>query len=174
MSSPAAPPGLSGHGFSVRLPARWEGRIYQRPVPTSARTPAAVRGGAGALGWGGELPAPVLHVANFALPAGRGDYGTGAVDVMGPQHAFVALVEFGPDEVSTPLFPDGPLPRPAPDEFSPSALQKIIRGQAGCQRFFTLHGRPLCLYVVLGAYASAWTMADQVSRVLDGVEVTPR
>lgn len=41
------------------------------------------------------LVEPVLHLANFALPEGRGDYGSGAVEVMRGGNVFIALVVVG-------------------------------------------------------------------------------
>ena len=32
-------PTMSGHGFTVQLPAAWEGRIYRRTAPTDPFTP---------------------------------------------------------------------------------------------------------------------------------------
>lgn len=171
---------LTGMGYAVALPSSWEGRIFQRPLPTAAFTGPAPRSttssgsAAGALGWAGEATRPVVHLANFALPSGRGDYGTGAVETMAASHVFVALLEFGAPEVGTALFAPVGLPRPAPGDFDPAALQRRLRGQAGYQRFCSLGGRPVCLYVVLGSHGQAATLCPQVNSVLDGIEVVDR
>src|SRR4051794_2037738 len=92
---------VAAHGLRVTLPERWEARLYRREAldaaPDAAPTP--------------ESHQPVLHLGNFALPPGRGDFGTGAVEVMGPRHAFVALLEYGREEAGSPLF--AALGRPA-------------------------------------------------------------
>ena len=53
----------------------------------------------------------VLHAGTFPLPRDRGDYGSGAVDVMGPDDVFVSLLEQGPDAVGTRLYRRKGLPR---------------------------------------------------------------
>ncbi len=165
MTSPSpAPAALRGHGFSVRLPPRWEGRIYRRTAgPGTAAKGDAPSGDAEA----------VVHLGNFALPGGRGDFGTGAVEHMGPQNLFIAVLEYGPAERGTALFAPEGLPLPEPDDFRPDALQRVLRGQAGYQRFCTVADRPLCLYVVLGSSSLAWSARDELSAVLKRIEVLP-
>jgi hypothetical protein len=126
------------------------------------------------VGWPGERPHPVVHLANFALPAGRGDFGTGAVEIMGPRHVFVSLLEFGSECLGTALYARQGMPRPKPDDFSPATLQRRLPGQAGYQAFFTANGRPMCLFVVLGSYEQRHRLCPLVHHVLDAVEVTPR
>ena len=161
MTAPA-PALLRGYGLNVRLPQRWEGRVYQRPAPSGAA--AAV----------GEQVHPVLHLANFALPPDRGDYGTGAVETMGAGDIFIALLEFGSDCLGTALFAPVGRPHPRPEQFDPNALQRRVAGQAGFQAFFTETNRPLGLYVVLGSYRAARTLCAEANRLLDGVEVERR
>ena len=70
----------------MALPAEWEGRIFRRAEPTavSPRRPGTPpRTAAARTGWPGEQTQPVVHLANFALPAQRGDYGSGAVEIDG-------------------------------------------------------------------------------------------
>ena len=66
---------LDAHGVSIHVPAGWEAELSIQPDP-STLDPAA-----------DPQPAPlmVLHAANFSLPAERGDYGSGAVEIMGRQ-----------------------------------------------------------------------------------------
>ena len=169
---------VSGWGLSARVPTGWEGRLYLRPTPTAGfsspqtRAAPSARAAGGGLGWAGEVPAPVLHVGNFALPGVRGDFGSGAVDTMGARNAFVALVEFGPQEVGSALFAASPQPRPRLQEFAPGTLQIRRAGQLGYQRFFTLGEHALCLFVVLGSAGSASPLLDEVHHLLDGVEVS--
>jgi hypothetical protein len=148
---------LTAHGLRVVLPARWEGRLYRREV---------VAGGAA-----DEAHHPVLHLANFALPPGRGDFGTGAVEVMGEGHAFVSLLDYGPEQAGTALFAATGRPRLTAADFAPNALQRRLPGQLGCQRFFTENGRAFCLYVVLGSRRRAKAQLAAVEQVLTNVEV---
>lgn len=148
---------IHAHGLRAVVPHPWEARVYRRDLAEVNRN--------------GELAHPVLHLANFALPPGRGDYGTGAVELMGPQHLFVSLLEFERSEAFRPLFARPGLPRPAAGEFGPNALQRRLPGQAGVQRFFTEHGRPFCLYVVLGSMRNAYRLVPDLHRVLAEVRI---
>lgn len=166
---------LAGHGVAVLLPKQWEGRIYQRAVPTVASAMAAQTRAAypNPTGWPGERSHPIVHLANFALPASRGDYGTGAVERMGATHIFIALLEFGSDCLGTALYEPRGLPRVSAGQFNPNGMQRRVAGQAGFQHFFTEHNRPFCLYVVLGSHRQAVPLTRQVNAVLDQIEVSP-
>ncbi len=157
-------PRLNGHGFSVTPPAGWEGRIYRRLPPATANTPQAQVAGAGVTGWLGDQTLPVVHLADFALPASRGDYGSGAVEIMRSTDTFIALLQFGPECLGSELFRSDGRPRVEPARFNPNGLQRIIPGQAGAQYFFTEGGRPLCLYVVLGSRTNMAAMTKRVNR----------
>ena len=159
---------LAGHGISVGLPDRWEGRLYLRDSAPEAGAHFA------AYGWPDELANPVLHLANFALPTGRGDFGTGAVEKMGDQHAFCSLVEYGKDEVGTALFAARGLPRLTRADFAPNQLQRRLVGQLGCQRFFTEQGRAFCLYVVLGSERHAISLVQEVHAAIAQLRVGDR
>jgi hypothetical protein len=114
---------------------------------------------------------PVTHLATFPLPADRGDFGSGAVDVMGADDVLIALVEYGPECVDTPLFPRAAVPTPEPNQFRPESLQRIVSGQLGYQRFFTTAGRAFCLYVVLGSAANARRLTTATRSVLSTVRI---
>ncbi|SHG17725.1 hypothetical protein SAMN05443575_1587 [Jatrophihabitans endophyticus] len=180
---------VAGHGLRITLPARWEARLYLRdrppetavePEDDDAGTAVGITGGLGsgvhpaAYGWAGESPNPVLHLANFALPPGRGDFGTGAVEVMGAEHAFVSLLEYDAEEAGRPLFEHRGVPRPVLRDFAPNQLQRRLAGQLGRQTFFTHEGRPFCLYVVLGSREHAADLVADVHGVLDNLEVSAR
>lgn len=159
---------LAAHGLSVSLPERWEGRLYLRAdVPDETAHPMAY-------GWPDEQAHPVLHLANFALPPSRGDFGTGAVEVMGEQHAFVSLFEYGREEAGRPLFAARGFPRLTTRDFAPNQLQRRLPGQLGCQRFFTHEGRAFCLYVVLGSQRHAVSLVQEVHEVIARLRVEDR
>ena len=160
---------VSGHGLRATLPPRWEARLYRRERPDE---PAWRGVHPDAYGHLDEVSHPVLHLANFALPPRRGDFGTGAVELMGAEHAFVAVVEFDGEEAGRALFAGAGLPRPELRDFAPNALQRRLPGQLGWQRFCTERGRPFSVYAVLGSRQHAARLVDEVRRVLDRVEVT--
>jgi hypothetical protein len=165
---------LAGYGLAVSLPDRWEGRIYQRTtsVPAAPMVAAGLPSGSVAR-WHDERTHPVLHLANFALPGARGDFGTGAVERMAAGHAFIALLQFGADCLGTALYAPQGFPRLAARDFNPNGLQRRVAGQAGFQHFFTAAGRPLCLYVVLGAHRQAGALCGQINDVIERIEVLP-
>lgn len=162
---------LSGHGLSVGLLPQWEARIYRRTIEAENVPRAEVQ--PNRTGWPGELSHPILHLANFPLPAIRGDYGTGAVERMGPGHIFLALLEFGPDCLGTALYAPAGLPRLTSGQFNPNGMQRRVAGQAGYQHFFTEAGRPFCLYVVIGSHRQAVPLTKQVNGILERIEVAP-
>ena len=60
---------LTSGGVSVGLPTGWEGEIFNRAPELGGRSlggPAADT----------EVARNVIHLANFALPAERGDFGS--------------------------------------------------------------------------------------------------
>lgn len=149
---------IAAHGLSVTLPDRWEGRLYLRD----------------ALAAGGESISPVLHLANFALPPGRGDFGSGAVDLMAARHVFVALLEYDPAEADSTLFAARGMARPTLRDFAPNALQRALPGQLGSQTFFTERRRAFCLYVVLGSRQHAPSLISELHAVLGNIAVHAR
>ncbi len=156
---------IDGHGFRVDLPAPWEGAVRIGDVSPALRQ-RALRNGLQV-----QVP-PVLHLSTTRLPAVRGDFGSGAVDLLKADDLFVAVVEYGADSVGTALFDTGPLPRSVDHRhFRTNGLQRAIAGQSGFQHFCTENGRAMCLYVVLGAHHSARTLVRGVNNILQRVEV---
>jgi hypothetical protein len=149
---------LDAYGMNVDPPAGWEVEIYRRPAePLTFAVPQA----------GPAVSTPILHLANFALPDDRGDYGGGAVELMGRGGIFVSLLEHDSDEVGLALFAGKPIPWPLrADDFEPNQMQRAIPGQAGCQRFFAHAGRAFCLYVAIGSYHSRALLVREVNAVL--------
>jgi hypothetical protein len=164
-------PPLQAHGIDVALPAGWDGRISVRDdgAPYQAFSVAA-----------GPAPVatlrsrPVAHFANFGLPADRGDFGSGAVELMGDQDVFVVLFEHEPDAATTALFRAEGLPRAlVARDFEPATLRRGIEGQSAHQAFFHESGRAFCLYVVLGSHARRARLVPLVNRVLMSVRIAP-
>jgi len=179
-SPPTAPrtTTVAAYGIEADLPAGWEGRISRRSQPAVAA--ARVAGAPGAEGVGpegtpSERPQPIAHLASFPLPENRGDFGSGAVDVMGPADVLVVLFEYGPESVGQPLFSREGMPADlTPRMFSPSALQRTMPGQAGCQVFFTENGRAFCAYVVIGRHDEAARLVPQANTALRATRILPR
>jgi hypothetical protein len=160
---------LSAHGIEVTLPAGWEGRVFKRP---GAGEVAAASEGAPAAP--GETTNAVVHIATIALPIGVGDFASGAVDKLGPDDVLIVLFEYDPASATQPLFQAAGLPKSvSADDFSPSALQRTIRGQAGVQRFFHDQGRAFCLYIVLGAFVRRREIVPAVNQVLSTMTIAP-
>lgn len=162
-------PKLHGHDVRVTLPAGWDGRITVRRdgAPEALHT-------AGGPAVFTAHPRPVVHVANFALPEERADFGNGAVELMGDRDVLVVLFEYEPQSVETPLFAKQGLPHPlAAADFDPSMLRRGLAGQAGHQSFFQESGRAFCLYVVLGSSARRARLIPLVNAVLATVQIAP-
>lgn len=148
-------------GLSVDAPEGWDARIYRREMADLA--PAAESRG---------RARGVLHAANFALPMQRGDFGSGAVEMMGPENVLVTLVDHGPDSAGTPLFARQGMPSSLDIQaFSTTRLQRPLPGQGGAQFFFTSEGRGYCLYVVLGSMANGGRLMNQVNEVLSRMRI---
>jgi len=151
---------LAASGLSIDLPRGWDGQI--RAVERASEPGAAASRAAG--------PTPViLHAGSFPLPAERGDYGSGAVEVMGGSDVLICLLEHEAEAADTALFRRRGMPRLRADGFSPQAMQRAVPGMAGTQHFFQLAGRPFCLYVVVGSFATRGPLvraADDVVRTV--------
>jgi hypothetical protein len=143
--------------MQVELPPGWEGAVTSgdfRELSDGARRPT------------------VMHIASFPLPPQRGDWGSGAVQLMRKTDEFMDLFEYLPEQAGTPLFSDNEVPRQLdPSEFDETALQEMRRGQGGLQRFFTYRGRAFCLYVVLGSHLDRKDLVPRVNEVLAGLEI---
>lgn len=146
---------LERKGVRAEVPEGWECRIGQLAETGE-----------------GERTFQVLHASTVPLSGPRADYGGGVVERLGPEDVFISLIEFGPEEASTALFKDvDQLPTLELGMFHRNQLQRRIRGQAGKQHFFTLNGRPFCLYVVLGSVAHAPELVIKANEMLRGMSV---
>lgn len=145
---------LSSRGISVRLPAGFEGRIFERKAVA------------------GEVPRPVAQFATFPIPPDTGDFGSGAVTEMSSTDIFVVLFEYGPESLGRVLFARQGMPRRLePEDFRPYTLRRGLGGQAGTQYFFTESQRPFTLYAVLGSFAGRYSLAPRVNSLLSQLVV---
>lgn len=163
---------VAGYGLSCDLPDGWECEIDQRPSDEATvagrddRATGAARAAADTPGHA------VAHVANFALPGDRGDFGSGAVEVMGPDDVLVCVVEYTSDDAASTLFRSEGVPRVAVEDFSPSAMQRTIAGMSGTQHFFSVGSRAFCLYAVLGSHARRRVLVPRINALLETLDVT--
>ena len=153
---------LDGSGIAVEVPTGWEGRIYSRTATVGSAT------GRGQT----TRDDAVLHVSSFALPPGTGDYGGGAVEQMTNTDLLIVMMEHGAQSVGTALFQAQGIPRLTIDDVSATRLQRIIEGQGGAQRFFTVNGRAFCLYVVFGSFARRGRTIPVVNDLLKTISIT--
>jgi hypothetical protein len=164
-------PTLDAHGITAVSPKGWDGEIYQR----GSEMPGTKAGPLSATNAIPDTPTPVLHLANFALPRERGDYGGGAVEAMGSGGVFISLLEHTAEEAERPLFAGHPVPWPLTGEsFGPNRLQRMIANHAGHQSFFTVNGRAFCLYVVIGSFRLREMLAGVANEPLQKLEIKPR
>jgi len=161
---------LSLDGVTIDVPRGWEAELgyFTPPQPQSDGM---------ADGRPYSLPQAagrrvLLHLANFSLPAVRGDYGSGAVEVMDSGSVFIALLEWDRAAVNDRLYARVGLPTELrSDDFSPHGLQRRLPGQSGTQRFFQVGGRAFGLYVVLGSYRRRDVLAAEVNRLLRSIRI---
>jgi hypothetical protein len=148
---------LRAHGIAATLPDGFEGRIFVRPAAA------------------GESSYPVAHFATFPLPHDVGDFGSGAVTVMGPDDIFAVLFEYGPESVGRQLFARQGMQRSlAPGDFRPILLRRALGGQSGTQWFFTEAGRPFTFYAVLGSHARRSALVPRVNELLAALSMSPQ
>ena len=118
---------------------------------------------------------PQMHLANFALPASRGDYGAGAVELMGRGNVFIALIEFDREAVDTPMYQQQQgLPKLRAGDFHPHAQQRLLPGMCGTQFFLNERQRAFSLYVVLGSWSHRRGLVDLVNEAVGGISIGRR
>ena len=166
---------LTAHGITTDLPAGWEGRITRRrsPAAPTGRRPGRRPGRRS----GRPTRSPSRSSTSPTSPCPR----TGATSaaarstVMGAGHVFVTLFEYGPESVGQALFARQGIPTLRPRMFAPTALQKTIAGQAGCQRFFTVQ-RPglLPLRRARQPRRGGRTLVPKANAVLRATTIGPR
>jgi len=163
---------LTSGGVGFELPEGWEGEIdpgsgtwRETPPDGTIKTLPATQPG-------GAVRRVVAHVANFPLPAGRGDFGNGAVQQMRSGDVFVALFEYDPESAAQPLFRHAGVPEIGAGDFEPAALQQPVLGSSAVQRFFQVSDRAFCLYVVVGSHIDRRDVVPAIRTVLAGLEIT--
>jgi hypothetical protein len=158
---------LKAHGIGLSLPDAWDGRIYGRPRLVANPVESALVPGFDGIEQGHLA---TLHAANFPLSGAEGEFAAEATTGMPAAGAFVALVEYQPDDRLVPgegLFASRNVPRAvAPGDFRPETLMVPRPGQVGLQRFFTAGVRPFCLYAVIGSRGATTRGAAAISEVL--------
>lgn len=150
----AGPTVLRAHGLAVAMPRGWDAHIYRRPDTGD-----------------GGTSHPVLHAATIPLPRSRGDFGSGAVELLGAGDVLVVLFEYDAASAATTLFRRRGLPRPSASDFNPHGLQRTLQGQSGAQWFFNDRGRAFCLYVVLGSHANRARLVPKVHDLLAALTI---
>ncbi len=152
---------LTAHGIEVDVPPGWDGEIYRRSSGTGTLSESPVK------------VKPVVHLANFPLAQNRGDFGSGAVEVMIADNLLIVLFEYGSESIGTALFASSGIPTVSADDFAPHTMQRPLPGQSGAQFFFTEVGRAFCLYVALGSHARRHQLVPEVNLVLSTLSLSP-
>lgn len=154
---------IEGEGVAVELPEGWDGRMRRRELP---------RGAARA----GRRGLVTVHTADFALPGEDGDYGTAATARMQGRNVFATLIEFSPGNGLEPgrgLYRRRGVPSAlAAADFAPETMLRRLPGQAGTQRFFTVAGRPFCLYAVIGSRRRAPVLVPRINELLRAIRIS--
>jgi hypothetical protein len=146
---------IRAHGIASQLPGGFEAKIFVRDVPVG-------------------VAHAVAQFATFPLPDDVGDFGSGAVSLMGPVDVYATLFEYGPESLGTVLFARQGRPSPlSPGDFSPTVLRRGIPGQSGTQWFFTEAGRPFSFYAVLGSHLQRGLLVPRVNTLLASLTLSP-
>ena len=166
------------YGLAADAPRGWHVAVTRRPGVTEPPAgPGSLR-----LGVAAEVPTvepqdvtrPVLHACTKAMPTARGDFGTGVVDLLGPDDIFVALVDYGTEVADQGLFEKQGLPRLAPSHFAPNRLQRPLPGMSASQQFFSHGGRAFCLFTVLGSHARRMASVPRAMTLVNSLHITDR
>lgn len=153
-------------GIAVDLPAGWDAQIRPAGMAATTTGPARTTDDASV--------GSVLHAASFPLPADRGDYGSGAVEVMGGSDTLICLLEHEPEAATTALFRREGVPALGAADFSPQSMQRAVAGMAGAQHFFQVAGRPFCLYVVIGSWRTRGPLVRTAASVVASLSLGAR
>src|SRR5690242_11697590 len=157
------------HGMRADAPRGWHVAVRRLP---GAEPPAP--GARTAAPQEQDVTRGVLHACTRAMPADRGDFGSGVVDLLGPDDIFVALVDYGTEVADRGLFEKQGVPRLAPSQFAPNRLQRPLPGLSASQVFFSQGGRAFCLFTVLGSHARRMASVPRAMALVDSLRITDR
>ena len=116
---------MNAHGLRIDAPPAWDVRVYRRAPGVEERT------------------FPVMHAANFALPSRRGDFGSGAVELMGPSDVLVVLFEHDPQAGRKgAVQPDAAGQRLAPRTSRRAHCSERFAARAACSTSSTRRAAP--------------------------------
>lgn len=160
---------LRAHGLAVAVPRGWDARIRSRASEVD-QPPGGLRRATA----GERMDLPVLQAASFRLPAETGDFGSDAVERMGPEDVLVCVLEFDDADAGSPLYRRSGVPRLQAASFDPASMQRTIAGQCGTQAFFTAGGRAFCAYAVLGRARDIEPLVAKVNGLLQSVVIAAR
>ena len=170
----------TGHGISVEVPVGWSAALVRRPAPPDLSSGldhrdalAPQRAAPDPRDLLTERTLPVVHVSTRPLPPGVGDFGSGAVEELGPEDVFVALVEYGSDLADTGLFAAQGVPRLAPSQFGTNRLPREVVGRSASQHFFSEGGRAFCLFTVLGSHSRRMGTVPRAAAVAASLRIVP-
>lgn len=166
------------YGLAADAPRGWHVAVTRRPggaepAPTARGLSPDLSGGE-AQRIPQDVTRPVLHACTRAMPTARGDFGTGVVDLLGPDDVFVALVDYGTEVADQGLFEKQGLPRLAPSQFGPNRLQRPLPGMSASQHFFSSGGRAFCLFTVLGSHARRMASVPRAVALVNSLQITDR
>ena len=166
--SKTSSPTRSRAAFSHRTDGRHRGARHRRGIAERLRRPHLRTGRAP----GRDVP--VAQFATFPLPDDVGDFGGGAVNLMGPGDVYATLFEYGPESLGKRLFARQGRPTDLwRRDFSPMTLRRGLGGQSGTQRFFTESDRPFSFYAVLGSHVLRNTLVPKVNALLASLGPQP-
>jgi hypothetical protein len=157
MTSTAQP--LSAYGISFAPPDGWSATISKDDDFAPE----------------GTVALPIVHVCTLPLPDGRGAFGGGLVQYLGPSDCFMALVEYLKSDDATLFDARTEVPTNLSERsFKFNILQRTLEGQGGCQLFFGKSGRYFSLYIVLGDITQAPQLLPEINGVLASIEISPQ
>lgn len=149
---------IESQRIAVDTPRGWEAEIYRRHDGGFVLHDA-------------DNTRAVVHLANFPLPPERGDFGSGAVEIMSAGDILMVLFEYGPESAGSALFATQGWPPVREEDFAPDKMQRPLPGQSGAQYFFRIGERPFCLYVALGSYLLRSDAVEQVNAILASIAI---
>lgn len=156
------------HGLGADAPSGWQVQVRRLP---GAEPPAP---GARSAAPQEDVTRGVLHACTRAMPAERGDFGTGVVELLGPDDIFVALVDYGTEVADQGLFEKQGVPHLAPSQFAPNRLQRPLPGLSASQHFFSSGGRAFCLFTVIGSHARRMASVRRAEALVRTLRITDR